>query len=67
MDFLDGMRLLTAVDDVKVKLANIQGEVLVGDVGEFPIPGAKKLAALLVKGKKGRRVRITGITYEVEA
>lgn len=65
MNLWDAYRLIAVVDEVKSQLAEA-ADSTIGTEGQLPIPDAKRLNALLVKGRGGRRVRITGIVYERE-
>lgn len=65
MNLFDAMKIAAAIDDVKRQIADAE-DLEVGKADKAYIPGANRLAALLVRGKDGRRVRITGVVYERE-
>ncbi len=61
----DALTLIATIEALKAELAGVNDKE-VGETTIIEVPEAKRLNALLLKGKAGSRFRITGVVLERE-
>lgn len=65
MKILDALKLLGIIEDLKAGVEELS-EMPLGEETKVYLPEAKRLNALLIKGRVGKRYRVVGVIVERE-